>query len=741
MSNNEIYKSYLDRALARQVVSARVKAKDARGLNSKKNYSSFWMDDKEDRFGGLSDSSKSNDLVKVIKLANYRRAITNFVKILTNREIPVSFYGADSYTDGKGITISTDIKDNNFDVTVGLALHEASHCVLTDFSLLPNLELNPQVLDLIHKYSDKQPSYVVSKLVKELLNYVEDRRIDHYVFKSCPGYKAYYHKLYDYYWNSKEIAKLFVSKSHRDCTIENYMFHVINSMNPLFNPAALAGLSDIVNILDLRNIDRLNSTSDALSVAAQVADVILANSLSEKEEQEKNEKESQERMERMNAEGDQEGQSGNDPRESEAPENSEVDGDSEGDDEGDDTEELSAKDGNELRKALQKQRNFMNGESDKKAATRKLQRQLQAAQDDVMQVQQVGDMEGVPATNCLMIDFTDSAVSNYIIKSEEYNKLQNDNGTNWRQMNLSDDEYARMLQINRELQNVGIVRDYIGRYPEKRYEAAVNAGLEMGGLLGKKLQLHNEARERVDNRLRSGRIDNRRLAHAGYGIENVFQQIHIDKYKNANLHISLDGSGSMGGDKWKSAITMTIAIAKAADYAQGINVQVSVRCTHTAGREVPTNLLAYDSKKNKIHHLVQFMRHFHPNSMTPEGLCFEGMIKQNLLKSGTAEMDSYFLNISDGAPGMNGYGGWTAAGHTAKQINHMKNTLDMQVLSFYVEHYYGMEGDMASLVEHFHNSGTGKLFKHMYGKDATVVDPNSAIAIAKELNKKFMTKK
>ena len=46
----------------------------------------------------------------LLELANTQRAITNFVKILTNKEIKVDFYSnnkIDSYTNGKQITIAT----------------------------------------------------------------------------------------------------------------------------------------------------------------------------------------------------------------------------------------------------------------------------------------------------------------------------------------------------------------------------------------------------------------------------------------------------------------------------------------------------------------------------------------------------------------------------------------------------------------------------------------------------------
>ena len=113
------------------------------GFNTKKNYSSFWMDEDSDiysRFGGLGTEVKSSsDLFKVIKLNNYRRAVTNFVKIVTNMDIPVTWFNGGSYTDSKTINLTSDIKDNNFDVTVGLALHEASHIKLTDFQILVDL--------------------------------------------------------------------------------------------------------------------------------------------------------------------------------------------------------------------------------------------------------------------------------------------------------------------------------------------------------------------------------------------------------------------------------------------------------------------------------------------------------------------------------------------------------------------------------------------------------------------------
>ena len=208
----------------------------------------------------------------------------------------------------------------------------------------------------------------------------------------------------------------------------------------------------------------------------------------------------------------------------------------------------------------------------------------------------------------------------------------------------------------------------------------------------------------------------------------------------------------MSGTKWCATIEMATAIAKAAAYTQGIDVQISVRLTEGSPQR-PAAYLIYDSTKNSLNHLRIAFSLISPSTMTPEGLCFEGMFKKGWFKASTNEVDSYFLNISDGEPGMDGYNGRSAIQHTARIVNKMKTELDMQVLSFFLDRCdYPRKGDGANqptneekmkqyqqLVQSFSSSNSGTQFKHMYGRDASVVDPGSALMIARELNKKFMT--
>ena len=107
------------------------------------NNSSFWLDedflnDDIDLFGEAIERPKGKD---PIKLSGYRRAIGNFVRIVTGESIPVKFNtSGDSFTDGKTVTISASLKDKDFDSAVGLALHEGSHIKLTNFDVLKRLE-------------------------------------------------------------------------------------------------------------------------------------------------------------------------------------------------------------------------------------------------------------------------------------------------------------------------------------------------------------------------------------------------------------------------------------------------------------------------------------------------------------------------------------------------------------------------------------------------------------------------
>ena len=109
---------------------------------NKYNNSSYWLNDWEDDdsiINNMTDVQKKS--LDLYKLASSKRAISNFVNIVTNESIPVKFKErGDSYTDGKSVVIGSRITEpKDFDVAVGLALHEGSHIKLSDFNLLSDI--------------------------------------------------------------------------------------------------------------------------------------------------------------------------------------------------------------------------------------------------------------------------------------------------------------------------------------------------------------------------------------------------------------------------------------------------------------------------------------------------------------------------------------------------------------------------------------------------------------------------
>jgi hypothetical protein len=82
------------------------------------DHSKFWLGNDF----SVSKSLNTNSTMDLLKLSAYRRAISNFVYILTGKNIPVRFAEkSTSMTDGKVIYIGGELSRGEFDPTVGLA--------------------------------------------------------------------------------------------------------------------------------------------------------------------------------------------------------------------------------------------------------------------------------------------------------------------------------------------------------------------------------------------------------------------------------------------------------------------------------------------------------------------------------------------------------------------------------------------------------------------------------------------
>jgi len=691
-------------------------------VKKRNNYSSFWMDsDWDTRNTSIFDDDEevnTKPKTDLVALAGYRRAISNFVTIVTGEsDIKVTFNSNDdSYTDGKTVVIGSKLDDKLFDPSVGLALHEGSHIKLSDFNFLKNLENNipAEYFERAFKkgYSSR---YEVMSQIKNLLNYVEDRRIDNYVFSTSPGYKGYYHSMYDKYFYSKIVDKALTSTEYTDENMESYMFRIINLTNKNTNLNALNGLRKIWKELDIKNISYLNTTEEAFEVALKMYGVILDNL---KDGIEETDEDTGVVTTKPNDSSDDSGESV-DGGSGESKELSDEEFDrlkkamesgdvKQGHSNGSEIE-LTPNQKRQLENAIKKQKKFMDGDIQKKRVTKKESKELKTIEESGMTYETVGkdlgwDKKGV---KCLVVRKLTKAL---IEESGDY-----DSGLSV----LSPHKYSRYYYGSNST-DTGFVED----------------GIRLGTVLGRKLQVRGESRETKWTRLDSGRIDKRLIAELGFGNERVFNTSFVESYSDAFLHISVDASGSMSGRKWDNTMTSVVAITKAASMIQNVDVVVSIRSTHNVGgrgrssNTVPLILIAYDSRVDKFNKVKNLFAHMKVSGTTPEGLTFEAIMDE--IVPTTKDRDSYFLNFSDGMPmfstdGMSYYQS-EALNHTKKMVNEMR-TRGIKVLSYFIgdSDDYGREDTMRD-------------FKIMYGKDAQFVDVTSVTSISKTMNKKFLEK-
>jgi len=700
---------------------------------SKYGNSSYWLSDWEDDdivIDTMSDvEKKSHDLYK---LSASKRAISNFVNIVTNDQIKVKFNTrGDSYTDGKSVVIGSNIVEpKDFDVAVGLALHEGSHIKLSDFKVLN--DIYNMIPDYVKAGAIKKGIMSPIGVVKDIWNVVEDRRIDKFVFDSAPGYRDYYRKMYDKYFNDKLIDKALLSDEHTEESVESYMFRIINLHNKNTDLNALKGLREIYKVIGLGSISRLKSSLDSFEVALKVFQIIMNNLPSAEDGEGEGNGDQNEELHPQNSEGNG-GSDSDEPREmtdeefedfsnsmnGSAPagggddtptggggmdvENTPDDMGTPSDSTSKDTKstekvKLSDRQKDLLKKKIEKQKKFMDGDIRKKTITKKDAQNLDAIDESGSEVTNVGNIDNgwgsTRSTQCIVV----KKLTQSLLESEMFPMTSN----NWWSV---------------DIEKNGKVKRY--------YESEVMEGIKLGVILGKKLQVRGEDRSTVFNRQKHGKIDKRMISSLGFGNENVFSYIETDSYKKANLHISIDASGSMNGTKWSKTLTNVVALCKAVDMIQNLSIQVTFR---TTSQNSPYIVMAYDSKVDKFSKVKKMFPSLCANGTTPEGLCFEAIMK-NFLPSNN-DMDSYFLNISDGEPYFGNsdlyYSGHTAFDHTRKMVKQIES-MGIKTLSYFVD-------DWSS------DSEPSEGFKRMYGKGAKKIDVTSIAQITKTMNQLFLTK-
>lgn len=729
-----------DKEMAKDFFKTRFGFREDEDYSTANLYSRYW----------LRAIPEEKDKKSLIEMSSIRRAVARFVHIATrDKKIKVLFNVQDhSMTDSKNVFISANVTNKDFDTVVGLALHESSHILYSEFLKTGTINVTPSITALAatKNITNKEE---LEKLFFDYWNFIEDRRIDRIMMDKVIGYRPYYTSLYNRYWNAKIVALGLKSSYYRERNLESYhfRFYGLASDKSNIDLNALPGLDKISNIFDIDNIDRLESTSDSRIVAEKIFTVVLENidplpvdhplnkpTETGDESQTKDsgdEKESGDSGDGGEESGDSGGGSGDsDKKDKDSDGSDKKDKDSGDSKDGDKKDDGDSKHDNPIDK-LQDGDMVNVGDGTPQSGdelTKEQKKQLKKAIEEIKELVNGKVKKGAITKDeheiINAMDASGTTVENVGGKKTKVG----DGATGTESDSHGESKEGVQVVVIRELndESMHLMRDSLfhnsNRKPSETY---VNLGIRLGKMLANRLQIRNETKVTKLIRKQTGHLEKRLLHGLGYDLESVFSQVTKDTFGEAMLHISIDASSSMGGDKWNRTMTMVSALAYAATQVNNLKVMISLRWDYyvTNGMQAPTVLLAYDSRKDSFGKFRKYFSMMCSTGGTPEGLCFEATMKE-ILNSSVGKV-SYFINISDGEP--NSYNGIKDIETLTKEAVDKMRANGIRVMSFFVS-------DRVDTT-----SSSAVTFREMYGKDSRFIRVDQLVPLAKELNSLFST--
>ena len=760
----------------------------------------FWLDaEKYANYFDQSDSGQGSVVfsIDMVRLSSIRKAIANFVRILTRQNIPVYFNDADTTANFGGHTIYISAQITNkydFDVAVGQSLHEAAHTLRTDFDAVKIAWQNipHQIFALADSKNIRRSS--LEKFIHTMWNVIEDRYIDDYVFNEAPGYRGYYVALYDRFFNCPEIDEYLQSDKFRHPSLDSYAFRIINFTNDHTDLMALPRLDEIADVIDISHISRLYRTDDRLKTAFKVVEIVLdcldkddqlpnqgqgakgkpqkKNGLARPEDffdfgdNDQSEKQDNQNESEKNKEG-QPKKSESDKEASEESGSNTFKNESSGGKNTDSTEDEDAGEDQEDevdvgKNMVQEMSDVMTGKDANPSDLKENRKAVSQISDDDLdkhvhkQIKDIvesqrkflrGEMPKASVTSQQkqLLDLIEKH-GIVLVRVDAPEMLSGDDGNLKVDCIVVQEMSKDLVFAGQEMFPLcGIKKFGFGKdMPEAPPEVAdaVKKGISIGTKLGQKLQIRNEINPIRTVRKRNGKINRRQLHEAAFDAEDLFYKIQIEQHRKATLHITVDASSSMCGAKWNHTMTAVVAICKATSMIDNVHVTVSFRATqNTAGTCLPYIVLAYDSQKDKFSKVRTLFPYLVPNGSTPEGLAFGAIM--NLFENITPdEQDRFFLNLSDGEPAFMlrvPATGITLSYMGETGVTHTKSQVDkirsrgVQIMSYFIT-------ETAPNTKDTYAQTLRKNFQKMYGKNAQFINVQSLTDLAKTMNRLFLAK-
>lgn len=741
----------------RNVVSDRRKKRAA----ETKSWSSYWMDDdsydyfykgREKKGKTLSGNfdgftTQGIDIERAHRLSQLRRAVSNFVRIMTNRtDLQVVFNGGQSsFTNNEVVVISADDNPANFDRVVGTALHEAAHCVFTTnlWSYTKNTRNSTSSkrrimikhgvdLDLINKIQ-MQGEGEVGKWIDDqwdiffkILNFVEDRRIDNEVYKRAPGYRPYYQAMYDHYWNHSEIASNLIFNPELNVpTLESYLTRVINMTNPAtkYTLNRLPGFKEIVELVDLDNILRFSYHNgqareyDIMDLVAKIYTIIATNAI-----------EAAAMPDNMKDQTGQACSSG------QCDEGDESDESQDGDAESDTSTQENR--GEYDPNALPNYDGALNPSNDTKSEDGS----EDLKNDEI--AEKVSDELGEDVDDNYDSDQLDSDMEDFLNNESEKDELDEetqdvidaleDGNTELDSMKINgqDVNYVRMPKLTTKVYDKLVPDNVKSNYRLKEHAPWVSNGRRLGQVIVNKIQIRHDKNSHKFTRRKRGKIDPRLIHSLGMGNQNVFYHKIEETYKDTLIYLTIDASSSIASS-WFDIMTMAVGFGYAAKKINNFDVVINVRY----GISAVWSITLFDSRTNNLNHLYKMSSAFTSKGGTPESVVYEiEMDYINEMK--TLDNNVYFVTLTDGAPNFYGAYGMRNSGEAVTPADHCRKMMHrlaeigISPLAYFVT---PLEPENIN-----YNSHVVDTFKKSYGKGAKVVPMKNFTKIADTLNK-FLT--
>ncbi len=576
--------------------------------------SDYWLADK------VTDKANVFDWLKL------QRAVANFVKIVSGRDIPVEFQYHNDKSSIDKIIISSDL--SNIDATVGLAVHETLSfiysyrwCLSKIVTLLTDDYLSARHEKFASLAAGERYKYknTIRSEIEGIHHLIEFWRLDELAIRTSPGYKGYILASYNKLFNPNLTIELLNWQRNNYYRISYfYLFfcqvaeseHYQELIDVLVLRSQVEAKQELYDqlksLIRIRDISRLENSEDSLKLAVLVWELIDRYATTV------------------------------------------------------------------LPEGLVPEKDATGGSLDNEPAS------LEESEAESFANEYFSSAALNIAKQSIPTDRKED------IRTLFSNTLPSEHYT------LYDNRKIRVVVLKEMTRDLIYSGKYPFFETENVHatENAVVEGIRLGKQLARKIAFRNDRRETRFSRLEKGKIDKRLLHTVAVGNQVIFYENREESFPSVNFHLSIDGSHSMSGNCFRQSLKTAVAIAQAADLTKNIRITISFRyhaMNHLS--TLPLVLIAYDSKRDKLSKIKQLFRFLKATGPTPEGLCYSTIT--DLMEVEKNELsENYFINLYDGMPAFIidddcVYEGPPAIEHTREEVMRMKRR-GIHILSYFI---------------------------------------------------------